>query len=210
MAIVTAIDEICKWVEENICPEVQLKAADNESQDDGYPYKLVHPAVFPMYAPTEDKLPEGVVSSVPSITVRVTTGTDSPAKGKRELKVTLLFAVWSPGLHRGDYLTTTKVERTGGIVTKIITTQGPGEDFREDAEGWRDAWNFVDTAIRIIENDEFLGNYRFMKERDLTFTPVNSQNATSDYFPFWYAAVDFSVEEAISVQRKHTHYENLL
>ena len=40
----------------------------------------------------------------------------------------------------------------------------------KNGEGWRDAWNFVDTALRLIENAEYLGNLRVIKEKGITFT----------------------------------------
>mgnify|MGYP000823031420 CR=1 FL=1 len=40
----------------------------------------------------------------------------------------------------------------------------------KNGEGWRDAWNFVDTALRLIENAEYLGDLRVIKEKGITFT----------------------------------------
>ena len=161
MAIVTTIDAVRDWVEKEICSKVQLKFPDNDVVDEGYSFALVHPAAFSMYTPTDDKLPEGVESSIPSITIRITDGEDAQV-------------------------------------------------FNMDAEGWRDAWNFVDTAVRIIENVEYLGGYRFMKERGLKFAPVASQEATPEYWPFWFANVEFYISEAIGTERKHVLYDNLL
>lgn len=212
MAIVTTIDTVRDWIEENICPKVELKVPDNDVVDEGYDYKLVHPAAFAMYMPTEDKLPEGIQTTIPSITVRVMDGTDSLTSGRREMKVTLLFATWSPGLHAQDYFSEVRVEKNGMNTTYTATRQYPDDArrFDLDAEGWRDAWNFVDTAVRIIENNEFFGDYRFVKERDLTFKPVSAESAAPDTFPFWFATVEFYIEEAIGVQRKHELYEDLL
>ena len=214
MAIVTALDAVRNWVEEEICSQVQLKVPDNDVVDEGYKFKLVHPAAFSMYTPTEDKLPEGVESAIPSVTIRITEGEDTPANGSREMKVTLLFAAWSPGLHAGDYLETVQYERDDKGVLRQITTvkkyPTDAEVFNMDAEGWRDALNFVDTAVRIIENVEYLGGYRFMKERGLKFAPVASQEATPEYWPFWFANVEFYISEKIGTERKHVLYDNLL
>lgn len=212
MAIVTTIDAVRDWIEENICPQVSLKVPDNDVVDEGYEYRLTHPAAFSMYMPTEDKLPEGVTSTIPSITVRVMDGTDSLTDGTREMRVTLLFATWSPGLHAQDYLSEVKVEKNGLNTTYTATQKYSNSErrFDMDAEGWRDAWNFVDTAVRIIENHEFLGDYRFVKEKGLSFKPVSAEAATPDTFPFWFANVEFYISEAISVQRRHVHYDELL
>ena len=214
MAIVTTIDAVRDWVEKEICSKVQLKFPDNDVVDEGYSFALVHPAAFSMYTPTDDKLPEGVESSIPSITIRITDGEDTLTKGTREMKVTLLFAAWSPGLHAGDYIETVKVERDdNGVLRQLTSVKKYPENaqvFNMDAEGWRDAWNFVDTAVRIIENVEYLGGYRFMKERGLKFAPVASQEATPEYWPFWFANVEFYISETIGTGRKHVLYDNLL
>lgn len=214
MAIVTTLDAVRDWVESEICSQVQLKVPDNDVVDEGYRFKLVHPAAFSMYTPTDDKLPEGVESPIPSVTIRITEGEDTLTKGTREMKVTLLFAAWSPGLHAGDYLETIRYERDDNGVLRQITSVKKypenAEVFNMDAEGWRDAWNFVDTAVRIIENVEYLGGYRFMKERGLKFAPVASQEATPEYWPFWFANVEFFISETIGAERKHVLYDNLL
>ena len=72
----------------------------------------------------------------------------------------------------------------------------------KNGEGWRDAWNFVDTALRLIENAEYLGDLRVIKEKGITFGPVTEQDAVPDFYPYWFAWAEFSVEETLTRQRR--------
>ena len=78
----------------------------------------------------------------------------------------------------------------------------------KNGEGWRDAWNFVDTALRRIENAEYLGDLRVIKEEGISFGPVAEQDAVPDFYPYWFAWAEFSVEEALT--RNPESYQHLL
>ena len=80
--------------------------------------------------------------------------------------------------------------------------------FEKNGEGWRDAWNFVDTALRMIENAEYIGPLRVMKEDGITFGPVSEQDAVPDFYPYWFAWVEFAVEEILT--RTPKDYQHLL
>ena len=80
--------------------------------------------------------------------------------------------------------------------------------FVKNGEGWRDAWNFVDTALRLIENAEYLGDLRVIKEKGITFGPVTEQDAVPDFYPYWFAWAEFSVEETLT--RNPKSYQHLL
>ena len=80
--------------------------------------------------------------------------------------------------------------------------------FVKNGEGWRDAWNFVDTALRLIENAEYLGDLRVIKEKGITFGPVTEQAAVPDFYPYWFAWAEFSIEETLT--RNPKSYQHLL
>ena len=80
--------------------------------------------------------------------------------------------------------------------------------FQKNGEGWRDAWNFVDTALRLIENAEYIGDLRVIKELGITFGPVAEQDAVPDFYPYWFAWAEFSVEETLTRHAKN--YDHLL
>ena len=80
--------------------------------------------------------------------------------------------------------------------------------FVKNGEGWRDAWNFVDTALRLIENAEYLGDLRVIRRGSSPFGPVTEQDAVPDFYPYWFAWAEFSVEETLT--RNPKSYQHLL
>lgn len=106
MSVVNVIDTLAQWVEESISPNILLKLAPPPEADEAgnYDYQLVHPAVFPMYVPTQEKLPPGVHSEVPSICVRFVKGADSVTERSGTMDVQLCLSAWNPGLHGRDIL----------------------------------------------------------------------------------------------------------
>lgn len=89
-----------------------------------------------------------------------------------------------------------------------MAKRGAAAFFEKNGEGWRDAWNFVDTALRMIENAEYIGPLRVMKEDGITFGPVSEQDAVPDFYPYWFAWVEFSAEEPLT--RTPKDYQHLL
>ena len=60
----------------------------------------------------------------------------------------------------------------------------------------------------MIENAEYIGSLRVMKEDGITFGPVSEQDAVPDFYPYWFAWVEFSVEEPLT--RTPKDYQHLL
>jgi len=182
MSIVNNIELIVGWAEKEICSRVKLKLPDDDraghtGADDGnYEYKLVSPSAFALFVPTKDRLPPKAAAPIPSICVQIVEGKDLPQSGTT--KIRLGFAVWNPGLHRPAH-DHPKYERSG--------------------DGWRDAWNFVDVAIREISSTEVIGDMlRVVKEDGIAYGPFTEQDAISDYYPYWFAWVEFSVAYGIN------------
>ena len=207
MSIVQSIDKITAWVEQTVCSKVKMKlpAEDKQATDGGYDYQLAAPAAFPLFVPTKDRLPPRIIAPFPSVCVRLVESKDHLIAGKRVLKVQFCLSVWDPGRHGPDvYL---PVDNTRGQFVQI-----PGEDaqkwYRRDGDGWRDAWNFMDTAIRELENAEYIDGLRLVKEQTIDFGPLAEQDAIPDYYPFWYAWIEFQIEEIL--QRSPKPYDDFL
>lgn len=192
MSVVHLIDTLTEWAKVNICDHVLLKVPpDNEAPDgEGYEYELAHPAVFPMYVPTEEKLPPGIHSPFPSICVRFGAGADDAAASQGSIKVEFCFSAWDPGTHGRDQL-----EPVGGAGFRRKWT---GEEatayFKRNADGWRDVWNFVDVALRALESTVIIGgHYTIDRTKPIEFGPLKEQEAIADFYPFWFAWVSFTV-----------------
>lgn len=189
MSIVNSMETIRDWLSQCVCPLVGLKLPCDAAVDEGYPYELVHPAAFSMFVPTADRLPSGVKAPIPSVCVQLQSGEDRLIDHIRTYKVRLYFSAWDPGLHGKDTFFPTG---NGDYVQKASKT------YAKNGEGWRDAWSFVDTALREIEGAEYIGNLRILKESGILYGPVTEQDSIADFYPYWFAWAEFSVEEGLS------------
>jgi hypothetical protein len=191
MSVVNILDSVTDWVRENICTQIKLKAPpenDTDPTDSGYEYKLVTPAAFPLFVPAKDKAPPGILSPIPSVCVRFLEGAESPAGSKGSIGMQLCFSVWDPGVHGADML-------LPGEEGKAQRWTGPEADayFQRSAGGWRDAWNFVDIALRALGSTTNVGGYAIDRSVPMKFGPLTEEGAIIDAYPLWFAWCSFSV-----------------
>lgn len=201
MTVVTALDIITAWVQDNICSKILLKVPpddDTAPEDAGYEYKRVTPTAFALYVPTKDKLPLNTYP-YPSICVRLLEGQDELAAGNRNISVQMMFSTWDPGKHGQDEL----YPKGDGWYSV-----GEGGKFERNGGGWRDAWNMVDIALREIESVTNIGGVAIDRSVPLKFGPLTEQEAIPDFYPFWFAWVSFSITSPIT--RNLRDIENLL
>ena len=205
MSIVNSIETVRGWLNTEVCPLVKLKLPDDNATDASYPYKLVNPAAFSLFVPSKDRTPPKVAAPIPSVCVQLTQGEDDLIEHTRGIKIRLCFSAWDPGYHGPDIY----IPQGNGIGIYIQQYNSEAADFfQKNGEGWRDAWNFVDTALRLIENAEYIGDLRVIKELGITFGPVAEQDAVPDFYPYWFAWAEFSVEETLTRHAKN--YDHLL
>ena len=207
MSVVTTIDDVTEWVRNNICPKVRLKVPpeENEPMDEeaAEAYKLVHPAAFAMYVPTSEKLPPGVVSRIPSICVRVLEGEDDVKAREGTIRLQLAFSTYDHGIHGKDVFKP--------VLPNVMEQwTGPESDayFLRNGGGWRDAWNLVDIALAEIESAATIGGLRLDLTQPIAFGPLKDQEGIPDFYPFWFAWVEFSLTRKLI---RHTgEYDNFL
>ena len=197
MSIVNIIDRVCAWADTAICENIRLKAApaDSAAVDGGYDYQLVKPAVFPLFVPTSDRLPPKVLSQFPSLCVRVTEGTDDMTAKSGGVTIQLGLSAWNPGTHAKD-LYTCNAEGETLVFTPYKTPQGDGY-FVQDAEGWRDAWNFLDVARRAVEGAASIDGLQIDRAAGVRFGPYKEQEAIPDFYPLWFAWLEFTIRYPI-------------
>lgn len=204
MTIVDTLETVRQWLEDNVCPLVKLKLPDDSHTDGSYEYKLVNPQAFSLFIPTTDRLPPKVAAPIPSVCVSLVQGTDKPLESAREVKIRLDFSAWDPGHHAPDLF---YAKDGGGLFIK--DNDEVLKQFQKNDLGWRDVWNFTDTALREIENAEYLNGIRVKKELGLDFGIYSEEKATPNFWPFWFSWIEFAVEIA-SVRKIPKSYENLL
>ena len=188
MFVVNVIDTIAEWAKHNICENVTLKLPPKnlEAHDDGYSYETVTPPVFPMYVPTSEKLPPSIPSPVPSLCVRFIKGADDMSGGKGYLDVQFCFSAWNPGTHAQDLIGFDGATSTGKQDQR-------NAKFERNGDGWRDVWNFVDTARRALESVTNIEGYTIDMQTPVEFGPLTEQESIPDFYPFWFAWLSFRV-----------------
>ena len=167
MSIVNSIETVRDWLTAEVCPLVKLKLPDDNATDASYPYKLVNPAAFSLFVPSKDRTPPNIAAPIPSVCVQIVQGDDDLLQSARDIKIRLCFSAWDPGYHGPDIFKP-KGDGSGTYIQQY--NEAAASYFVKNGEGWRDAWNFVDTALRLIENAEYLGDLRVIKEKGITFT----------------------------------------
>lgn len=205
MSIVNSIETVREWLDANVCPLVELKLPNDEATDASYDYKLANPAAFSLFVPSKDRTPPQIAAPIPSVCVQLVKGDDNMIASTRGIRIRLCFSAWDPGIHGPDIFIP-KGDGSGHYVQQY--NEAAQAQFEKNGEGWRDAWSFVDTALRLIENAEYLNELRVIKEEGITFGLVTEQDTMIDFYPFWYAWAEFSVEEPLT--RNPQSYNDLL
>lgn len=195
MSIVKIIDDVTSWAQEEICAPVKLKCPpdglDNEANDENYEYQLITPAAFPLYIPTKEKLPPKIISPIPSVCVRVLEGEETLAGNSGKLKLDMVFCTWNTGTHGKDVLL--PAEKEPGYFQKLAAPEA-AEYFERNAEGWRDAWNWVDVALRSLESTTDIAGHEIYIETPVKFGPITEQEDIPDLYPMWFAWISFAVK----------------
>ena len=210
MKIVKILDDVCGWCRENICQKVSMKLPDDETNDQGYEPKYVTPAAFPLYLPAKDRLPPGVPAPIPSLCVQLMEGKDELIGKSRRLNIRLCLAAWNPGEHGGEnFIPHPAPGKLGGYAYTRWSGPEAQDYYRRNAEGWRDVWSFVDTALAAVENAEYFAGLRLVKELGITYGPFTEEGAIWDYYPYWHSWIAFTLECGI-VQKTPDAYSHLL
>lgn len=208
MTVVEIIDKIVAWAKVEICEKVKLKVPpddDEESNSAGYQYTLANPACFPLFVPSKEKLPPSIPSPFPSVCVRILEGEDNLTSSTGNITIELALSTWSTGTHGNDIFYPD--EENKGYIKRWTGAEADAY-FDRAYEGWRDIWNFVDTVIRAVESTLTIDGIEIDRSVGVKFYPFKEQEAIPDFYPFWFAGVQFSVKRPIV--RNIREFEDLL
>lgn len=187
MSVVHIIDTLTEWARLNVCEKVKLKVPpqNEDANDAGYSYEEANPTAFAMYVPTEEKLPPNIHSAFPSLCVRFLTGEEDLSAGSGHVDVQFALSAWDPGLHGQDVFIPKGVN--------AFTRQGPEfTEYQRNIDGWRDVWNFADTALRAVESVTHINGYAIDRSTPVQYGPFTERDPMEDY-PFWFAWISFRV-----------------
>ena len=202
------LDIVTDWARENICPQILLKGPPDDDADPtgvGYDYQRVNPAAFTMYLPSREKLPPGVLSPVPSICVQCTEGEDNMQSRQGIMRLQLSFSTWSPGTYGADMA---EPNPDDYMRPKKWPKEKAEAYFVRTGDGWRDAWNMLDIALRELESVTNIGGLIIDPGTPIKYGPFAEQKQIIDFYPFWYAWASFAV--TYPIQRNIRGVESLL
>lgn len=205
MSIVNNLDKVAKWAQENICSKVKLKLPDDDRNDGSYSVQLVSPEAFVLYVPTKDRLPPKATAPIPSICVQLLEGNDDMSSSTGQMKMRFSLSAWNPGTHMAGEVLVPYRDEEGNLRYKQWTSDGSKEKFKRNAEGWRDVWSFADTVIRELENAEYIEGLRLVKEEGITYGPYQEDGTFTDFYPYWFAWVGFTLEYGLNRTAKAYH-----
>lgn len=199
MTLTKALDTITEWVQQNICDGLSFKVPDDKVMDDGYEYREATPTAFSMFIPAKDRMAPPAPPQFPCCCVQILAGEDKPLESSRLLDVRLCFATWSPGHHgKDDYI----AGEDGSF------TRSDASTYAKNEEGWRDSWNFLDTALAKLESNDTIDGIRIASENGFRYGPfVDEQKAVADLWPYWFTWLEFRAD--LGVVRKSPHDELL-
>ena len=200
MTIAQCIEMVTNWLNEAVCPKIKLKLPDDNQNGKEYKVKAVSPTAFAMYQPGKDKLPPGVIAPFPSVVVQLLEGSDNMTESNGRMKLQLSFTAWNPGNHAGELTRATKTTTASGSDDLVVQfgSVDSEQTFTRDAEGWKDVWNFVDRALREIENAEYMNGLRVVKELPITYGQFQQEGQISDLYPYWGAWAIFTIERGLA------------
>jgi len=210
MTIVTILDNVRKWCDENICDKTTMKLPDDNVNDQGYTPVYVKPSAFVLYLPAKDRLPPKVPAPIPSLCVQLMEGKDELIGNIRRLSIRLCLAAWNPGDHGQElYMPHKESALIGGHFYRKWTGDEAKEHYKRSAEGWRDVWNFADIALSCIETAEYMAGLRLVKESGITYGPFVDDGTIWDYYPYWHSWIAFTLECGL-VRKAPDVYKDLL
>ena len=203
------IDSIVKWLTENVCDKITLKVPDDYANDGDYTVRLVHPAAFPLFLPTKERLPPSAPAPIPSICVQLTEGNDELSEHLRTLQIRLCLACWNPGEHGKEFYQPRENPSAIGGFSYYLIDDEEEQAYTRNMEGWRDSMNFADIVLREIESAEYIGGMRVMKENGIRFGPFSEDGNIWDYYPYWNSWISFDLSAGIP-SRSPAAYNHLL
>lgn len=206
MTNTSLLDNLTAWVKEEICSKIRLKVPNDKTITSEV--ELANPAAFALFVPAKDRLPPNVAAPIPSICVQLMEGEDKMIDNKRYLQIRLCLACWSPGTQSGEIFTPHKDESAPFGVSFTPGAEGAGNGYQRNLDGWRDSWNFVDLALRKIENTEFIAGARLVKEEGVKYGPFTEEGAIWDLYPYWHSWITFKLETGLV--NTHEQYTDLL
>ncbi len=197
MTTVKAMDTICSYLKDNVCPKIQYLVPAEKDAGDYIPnYK--NPEVFAFYEPSKSRMPPGITHTVPGIVVILKKRTDDLISGKSEFDIELSFCIWKPG----EYISNKEVDLQQ-IVSyseqmQIEYASKGDKKYTRTEDGWKDVYNFIDEVRQGVVHDGQMGNLKIKMDVPIQYGPYTQDKAIVDAYPYYYAWLTLTLETIVT------------
>lgn len=182
MQLTQNIENLTKWVQDNICSQVELLKPNDNQMGSEYEVQYVHPKAFSFYIPAKDCLPPDVDTKIPAVCIQLIGGSDDLTISEETLKIRLAFAAWRPGTYE-------EVESTDSYGNKVKK-----QVLKMNADGWKDVWDFLQKAKRIIQKQMYIEGMKVERKDPMKFGFFTDNETMVNAYPEWYAWLSFTVK----------------
>lgn len=184
MLLTQNIENLTQWVQENICSQIELLKPDDSQMGSDYEVQYVHPKAFSMYIPAKDCLPPDADTKLPAVCIQLVDGNDDLTINEETLHIRLSFAIWNPGTY--EEIKDSNGNTVGEQVLKM------------NADGWKDAWLFLEKAKRIIQKQMYIEGMKVDRKEPVKFGFFTNDSTMVNVYPEWYAWMSFALKYGLS------------
>lgn len=201
------IDDLCSWLDTNVCSRIQLLDPDDENQDSTYQTKRIKPKVYPLFTPWADSSPETILPGAPGIVVGMLEGIDDVIRQTRTLTIQLQLITFHPGLYGNDVLYV-ESDKTAPLGRRYYRKHDENQSYQRSQEGWKDSYNFLSLCLAELEKAEMISGMRIkLKDGQMNFGHYRDDTGPVDLWPYWINYIRFELEAG---NRTITSYEDKL
>ena len=185
MKITENIEKLTRWVQDNICSQIELLKPNDNQMSSNYEIEYVHPKAFSLYIPAKDCLPPGTDTKLPAVCIQLVDGNDNLKTDEEILNIRLAFAVWRPGKYIVE-----DIEKDGETVKhqSLIT----------NTDGWKDVWNFLQKAKKTIQKQMYIEGMKVDRNEVMKFGFFTVDETMVNAYPEWYAWLSFRLKYGLS------------
>lgn len=190
MTNVELIENLRKWIEEEIAPRVELKVPSEDVDDVDYEPEFANPSVFSYFVPPSSVNAD--LPHAPSICVQFL-DTEEQFKGigtgEKSIRVRISFIVWNPGEHV-VFEPHEDISKLGGVAYTPNT-----EGYARTLDGWKDLVNLQDETLKHIKETEYIKGMRVDLDKGIKYSMYkDEEDSIYLFYPYWQGYIDFSVK----------------
>lgn len=204
MSNVKLMEDMCRWMQSDICSKLEYLVPDDDANDGEYQVQFAHPAVYPYFVPSREM---GIDSQgVPSVCIQFTETEESfngASTGTKTIKVRFVLTVWNPG----DQVVFEPHEDLSQLGNVAYTADTEG--YVRNLDGWKDLVNFQDTILRKLKAEEFVTGMRVDMSSIKYGMYKDEEDSIYVLYPYWTGYIDFTATMG-ATRLVPTKYEDIL